>query len=246
MEPDCKGALCDILWSDPLHEPEPMVMARPQVLGQEGKGEGGAGAGAEEDAMEEYLNVEFRLNFERGCSYYFGYRAIRRFLDDNGLLCLVRAHQVQEEGFRRHFDPLRLQHHHRRRRGSAGGSSSSTGGSPLIHGDARELLPPVITIFSAPNYAGRYGNKVLTYLSAPITDSRPARWAFVVLALIPVHLPLRPRPGRLPPRWAGARGHVLRAVRLRAGLAPALQPPLGGPRHVLGCVPNCLPVCLTI
>jgi diadenosine tetraphosphatase ApaH/serine/threonine PP2A family protein phosphatase len=214
VEPDCKGALCDILWfvharllpapvprpdvfvplcplhpsktlatthplttlapphrSDPLHEHElePTVMARPHTLtlGQEEKGEGGASSSSgtdEEDVLAEFLRVEFRPNWERGCSYYFGFRAIRRFLDDNGLLCLVRAHQVQEEGYRRHFDPLRLNAQRRRRAGASSSSSSSSSTSssspPLTHSNVQELLPPVITIFSAPHYAGRYGNKV--------------------------------------------------------------------------------------
>lgn len=34
------------------------------------------------------------MQYERGCSFYFGYRAVRKFLDDNELLCIVRAHQV--------------------------------------------------------------------------------------------------------------------------------------------------------
>lgn len=124
------------------------MAARQQTLGGPEPPKGDDGAGPVE---EEFLRVEFRPNYERGCSYYFGYRAVRRFLDENGLLCLVRAHQVQEEGFRRHFDSLhQRQQRHQRRRGS----------SPLTHENVRELLPPVITVFSAPNYAGRYGNKV--------------------------------------------------------------------------------------
>lgn len=140
--------------SDPLHELEPSVAARPQTLG--GGPEPPPRADDEAGLVEEgeFLRVEFRPNYERGCSYYFGYRAVRRFLDENGLLCLVRAHQVQEEGFRRHFDPLRQQRQ-QRRRGSRGGN-----GSTFTHDNVRELLPPVITVFSAPNYAGRYRNKV--------------------------------------------------------------------------------------
>lgn len=52
---------------------------------------------------------------------------------------------MQEEGYRRHFysmDPLQRP------------------GSPLSVTNVRKLLPPVITIFSAPNYVERYQNKV--------------------------------------------------------------------------------------
>lgn len=33
----------------------------------------------------------------------FGYHAVQRFLRDNRLMYMVRAHEVQEEGFRSHF-----------------------------------------------------------------------------------------------------------------------------------------------
>ena len=62
-----------------------------------------------------------------GCSYFYGYKAVKSFLRRNDLVCLVRAHEVQEEGtqlltighitynylistdmytgYRKHFDP---------------------------------------------------------------------------------------------------------------------------------------------
>lgn len=178
--------------SDPLHELEPSVAARPQTLGgpEPPKGKGRDGA---DSAEEEFLRVEFRPNYERGCSYYFGYRAVRRFLDENGLLCLVRAHQVQEEGFRRHFDSLHQRQ--QRRRGS----------SPLTHDNVRELLPPVITVFSAPNYAGRYGNKVWmdawTRVSMRLVLQRPThRHSFVSC-----HRPIRHRPPSSASGWSPRR-----------------------------------------
>ena len=39
----------------------------------------------------------------RGCSYMFGYHAVQRFLRENRLMYMVRAHEVQELGFRSHF-----------------------------------------------------------------------------------------------------------------------------------------------
>jgi hypothetical protein len=33
----------------------------------------------------------------------FGYKAVAKFLRDNKLIYMLRAHEVQEEGFRSHF-----------------------------------------------------------------------------------------------------------------------------------------------
>ncbi|KAG5187601.1 Metallo-dependent phosphatase-like protein [Tribonema minus] len=98
-EPDMEGALCDILWSDPLNE----------------------------DEAYKLTDQEYKEVCVRGCSYMFGYRAVARFLRDNALIFMLRAHEVQEEGFRSHF--------------------------------AAHLHPTVLTVFSAPNYCDRYGNK---------------------------------------------------------------------------------------
>ncbi|KAG8810420.1 3',5'-cyclic-nucleotide phosphodiesterase (PDEase) (3':5'-CNP) [Serendipita sp. 407] len=45
--------------------------------------------------------VDFVENPQRGCSYYYGYKAVRRFLDHNRLSLLIRAHEVEESGYRR-------------------------------------------------------------------------------------------------------------------------------------------------
>jgi len=34
----------------------------------------------------------FRKNDARGCSYFYGYDAVRKFLDDNNLISVIRAH----------------------------------------------------------------------------------------------------------------------------------------------------------
>lgn len=162
LSPYTSPTLCR---SDPLHE---------------------APGEADSQRQTEFMSVEWKPNLERGCSFYFGYRAIRRFLDDNDLVCLVRAHQVrscgrmycihsisvwwiirfgphlvlrpdrhtayphlrtpqvQEEGYKRHFYTL---------------DKHALAGSPLTSSNVRQLLPPVITIFSAPNYCDRYGNR---------------------------------------------------------------------------------------
>lgn len=69
-EPPQEGAFCDILWSDPV------------------------------DNQTGILKAIFEPNGSRGCSYYFGYTAISKFLKNNNLLSLIRAHEAQYEGFK--------------------------------------------------------------------------------------------------------------------------------------------------
>lgn len=73
--------------------------------------------------------LPFRPNNARGCSYFFSHEAACKFLQDNGLKCIIRAHEVQLDGFK--MGPVRPETN----------------------------LPAVITVFSAPNYCDQYGNK---------------------------------------------------------------------------------------
>ena len=98
-EPPSKGLLCDILWSDPIDN--------------------------DTGACDE----QYTVNAARGCSYYFGLSAANTFLKRNKLLTIIRAHEVQVEGYKMH------------------------------HWNGNEAFPVVITIFSAPNYCGIYKNK---------------------------------------------------------------------------------------
>jgi serine/threonine-protein phosphatase 2B catalytic subunit len=77
----------------------------------------------------------------RGCSYYFNAAAVFDFLSENQLLSMLRAHEYEDEGFMFHF--------------------SSDDFRSL---DKREdkSMPPLITVFSAPNYCDSYGNTVNT------------------------------------------------------------------------------------
>jgi serine/threonine-protein phosphatase 2B catalytic subunit len=72
---------------------------------------------------------DFIKNTARGCSYSYSFQAVCKFLDDNNLLSLIRAHEAQDPGYRMHT------------------KNPKTG------------FPSVITIFSAPNYADTYKNK---------------------------------------------------------------------------------------
>ena len=72
QEPPKSGLMCDILWSDPIEKDE------------------------------EAKNVLFTPNSARNCSYVFGYKAAKPFLDKNKFLSIVRAHETQLEGFKMH------------------------------------------------------------------------------------------------------------------------------------------------
>jgi len=98
-EPPKQGIFCDLLWSDPVDN--------------------------EEGACE---NI-FKTNSIRGCSYFFGNDAVTKFLTRNNLLCLIRAHEAQIEGFKMHTWTKKAD------------------------------FPAVITVFSAPNYCDVYNNK---------------------------------------------------------------------------------------
>jgi len=36
----------------------------------------------------------YRVNDVRGCSYFYGNDAVRKFLDDNSLISVIRAHEA--------------------------------------------------------------------------------------------------------------------------------------------------------
>ncbi|CAI8058043.1 Serine/threonine-protein phosphatase 2B catalytic subunit gamma isoform [Geodia barretti] len=112
-EPPLSGAICDLLWADPLLE---------EVLGYR----------LSDKDYAEFLELDFLPNPPRGCSYFYGYAALKPFLESHKLLGIIRAHQCKEEGV----------------------SYSYT--------DNREVVfpfPYVTTVFSASNYCGSYGNK---------------------------------------------------------------------------------------
>lgn len=70
----------------------------------------------------------FRRNTDRHCSEFYSYRAMEAFLNKNDLLSVVRGHQPQDSGYR------------------------------IYKMNETTSFPSLITIFSAPNYCGTYGN----------------------------------------------------------------------------------------
>lgn len=105
-EPPTRGLMCDILWSDPI-----------------------------EDYDDGDHDTAFIPNTVRGCSYAFTFKAVSQFLQRNNLLCVIRAHEAQDAGYRTYKKSLDKE------------------------------FPTVLTMFSAPNYLDTYKNKgaVLKY-----------------------------------------------------------------------------------
>ncbi len=116
-EPPHWGPTCDLLWSDPMDESH----------------------AKDSKFLEEY----FSDNLDRGCGQLFGPAAVKDFLTDNEMVCVIRAHEVQKEGWKE---------------------------QRFFHPDLP--VPMVMTVFSAPNYCGRYENKG-AFLT--IFDSAPQR-----------------------------------------------------------------------
>jgi len=172
-EPPPSGLMCDVLWSDPIHgapslEKFDLVeMPPPPVEAASGNVEddlegmiatrfGDAGGGAPvrgRRASAETVSASdapaaprrfhsiaairvdtvspWQANTKRGCSHFYGVGPLRDFLRCNGLSCVMRAHEVMEDGIQ------------------LGLAEASPGGK----------YPGVMTVFSAPNYCGNYGNQ---------------------------------------------------------------------------------------
>jgi serine/threonine-protein phosphatase 2B catalytic subunit len=75
------------------------------------------------------IDFTFKPNVQRKCSNSYGKQSINEFLESNDLLCIVRAHEVKMEGYE------------------------------MYEWNGKEEFPPIITIFSAPNYCDIYNNK---------------------------------------------------------------------------------------
>jgi diadenosine tetraphosphatase ApaH/serine/threonine PP2A family protein phosphatase len=146
VEPEDDPALLDILWSDPVDDYDFEHMT---------------------DAdYQDFVGIDFRPNPARGCSHRYGFKAVKDFLDTNRLVCIVRAHEVQEDGFKKHFDPAVMELRMKdmlRRRSATKRPDADANNPPAVTASssagAQTDLPPVVTIFSAPNYCDRYENK---------------------------------------------------------------------------------------
>lgn len=70
QEPPSTGLMCDVLWSDPA------------------------------EGSIESDKADFVSNQARGCSFYYTYDAVCKFLKKNKLLSVIRGHEAQKEGYR--------------------------------------------------------------------------------------------------------------------------------------------------
>ncbi|OWZ08538.1 Serine/threonine-protein phosphatase [Phytophthora megakarya] len=89
------------------------------------------------DIAEVDTQVSWEPNQARGCSYYFNAAAMFEFLVNNNLLAMLRAHEYEDEGFMYHFNSDEFKKLDKRENKS---------------------MPPLITVFSAPNYCDSYRN----------------------------------------------------------------------------------------
>jgi diadenosine tetraphosphatase ApaH/serine/threonine PP2A family protein phosphatase len=89
-------------------------------------------------AKGEAQDQEWAPNGMRGCSFTFNEHACREFLKRNNLLSIVRAHELEEDGYKEHF-----RHDADRTEEDEEGQLS---------------LPAVVTVFSAPEYCNTNHN----------------------------------------------------------------------------------------
>ena len=106
-----EGELCDLMWADPMRPEEDM----------------------DDNEFEEWKALRFEYNRARGISFSFGYGLVGQFLEENEITSIVRAHEVQKEGYEELWYGFKK------------------GDKDDIEKGIRRF-PPVITVFSAPNY----------------------------------------------------------------------------------------------
>lgn len=115
-----QGALCDLLWSDPHWDCDNPIDSDSTSFSQ--------GKYFTPSSGHYDMNPTFTHNEYRGCGYLFNYACVKYFIMMNKLQCVIRAHGVQDEGFKIY--------------------------RTLSHNNH----PCMISIFSAPNYCDTFAN----------------------------------------------------------------------------------------
>lgn len=52
------------------------------------------------------MKLEYSINTQRNCSFYFSHAAARKFLAKNNLKCIIRGHEVQSDGYKLYVNEI--------------------------------------------------------------------------------------------------------------------------------------------
>lgn len=113
-----KGAMCDLLWSDPYWDVQNPASSS-------------FGHTDHYTPRTESFNTvtTFYNNVQRGCSFLFNFACVRHFIKVNKLTCLIRSHEVHDEGYK------------------------------LYRPHPNTIFPCMVSVFSAPNYCDTFDNR---------------------------------------------------------------------------------------
>ncbi|EPY26719.1 serine/threonine protein phosphatase 2b catalytic subunit A2 [Strigomonas culicis] len=117
-EAPSKGGMCDLLWSDPywdVDNPSNGLTSQSEYYTP--------GNGTFD------LEPSFVENEQRGCSYIFNFACVKHFANVNKILCIIRSHEVQDDGYK------------------------------LYRAHPNNNYPALLSVFSAPNYCDTFENK---------------------------------------------------------------------------------------
>ena len=85
-------------------------------------------------ARNREVDSDYVFNEKRSISVVFGKRPVNTLLQQEGLKSIIRAHECKKKGYKQHF------------------------------WNGPDEFPPVITVFSAPNYCGAVGNNAAVFI----------------------------------------------------------------------------------
>lgn len=114
-----KGPICDLLWADPHWDAD-----NPVVVERSPRDDEYYTPGTHFHEME----PDFSPNKKRGRSYVFNFASIKYFMSKNKILCILRSHEVEDNGYK------------------------------LYRVLPSTNFPCMISVFSAPNYCGSFEN----------------------------------------------------------------------------------------